>query len=1379
MSDYRLQIGADTRQLFLDINKAINKIKPVDIKVNAETKGMLNMVSTINKTASSFEKLEREEAKTAIQQQKLDKATAQTELAQLKLKNAIDKTNSTIKQQETRLSKWFGSLKKVFTFGTATMFLSAFYTTLQKGKEVIYEFDKSLIELAKVSDLTGQALKDFKDDAYNLAKQLHTSAISVTDAVTEFKKSGRSLEEAKVMSESSIKFQAIADEAMTASESAKFLTQTMNAYNMVAKDSVKIIDSVNEVSNKYSISSGDLSKNIGKVTSVANLANVSFDQLLGLITASNTSMQNASKVTNGYKTILTNLMTKDLTDKFAKIGIDIDEASKGMTDIFGLLEIMSKKYKDNSVIIDETTGELISGSREMFDLFQDIAGTHNINVLVSALSSFDIAVSATKTSMESAGSAQREYEKSLEGIEAKLRALNGGFVELVTDGALTSLIKLIIDGGVALLTFANTGVGKTIINIALLTGGIKLLNVSMGVLNNTSLATFLKQLILVKSGLASAVEGTLLYDVVNKGLTKTILAQTKAWALSPFGKVALAVGAVALIAKTVKSLNEIYETQNEKLIELQDEYNNLSAEVEGLRSISNPTQGEKDRLALLEAELVVQKELLDIQRQKTFEAFDAPKLNIEGLGLSGVPLFSTGEDDIQTAIDNYNYLQEKMAEVEAQKQAYIASNEALKASNQEGSQEYLDNAKAISELDDTMQRYESSLTTTEGEIVEYGKTLGDFNDSNLLVGTTFEGLYDNILDIVGVIKEKQEVEEDDDKGTTVENLEKTTEAYKEQREALSSTMETVENLKSCVDDYNNSQGGNIDALLKLLELDSEYLSLLEMQNGVLSINETALSNLVTQKANEAKISAVENAMAQAGVIANNELSWAISNVGTSANDKRSSLKALGDTVLSTGAKFASATGDVAGFMGALGVDTSGLSENAKNQIAGIFSGLQTQLSLIDQVSTSFVSSGGYKSPSKASGGSKSTSKTKKDPIKEKKEVFDEIIKDLEFELYLLEQEGASQEARVDKQKEIQATLKKQEKWFRSKGLDDNDDYIQETVKQWYGLADDINDIYEDIFKEQQKIREEALEQQVDEFENAFDVILNKIDSEMELLEKQEDLIKEKYSAEIDLLEEKNDKREKSIDLMKKEQEVAKAEVDKKMILKDGKFVYASDITDVSVAKEELEEAKREQALEEQIETLEKNQEAELDILRDKINAWEEYKEEWESVVDSYETKQNELFANQVFGIDVEKMVWETRIRNIQDFATQYEKILTELNNVQSQEFSPTNKTFKSSSVDTSVKAITSSQLNNNLVGQKYNSSLSVPIGDNSLDTTLMQSFANNLPSYVPMQQVDLKQSGGITQIFKDAQIILQGVNSPDDLATALSVKFKNYAKQYS
>ena len=91
------------------------------------------------------------------------------------------------------------------------------------------------------------------------------------------------------------------------------------------------------------------------------------------------------------------------------------------------------------------------------------------------MSNFATAISATETAENSAGSATKENSKYMESLSAKLNALKGQLQELVIgDGSLSTFMKGVVDAGTAILKFANSDIGKTIIELTLAYTGFSL-----------------------------------------------------------------------------------------------------------------------------------------------------------------------------------------------------------------------------------------------------------------------------------------------------------------------------------------------------------------------------------------------------------------------------------------------------------------------------------------------------------------------------------------------------------------------------------------------------------------------------------------------------------------------------------------------------------------------------------------------------------------------------------------------------------------------------------------------------------------------------------------------------------------------------------------
>ena len=98
----------------------------------------------------------------------------------------------------------------------------------------------------------------------------------------EFRKNSFNDSDAATLAKVATTFQNVADEAMSASDSASFIIAQMKAFNIEAENATHIIDAVNAVSNNYAVSSSDLANNLGKVSSALAVGGNSFEETLGL-----------------------------------------------------------------------------------------------------------------------------------------------------------------------------------------------------------------------------------------------------------------------------------------------------------------------------------------------------------------------------------------------------------------------------------------------------------------------------------------------------------------------------------------------------------------------------------------------------------------------------------------------------------------------------------------------------------------------------------------------------------------------------------------------------------------------------------------------------------------------------------------------------------------------------------------------------------------------------------------------------------------------------------------------------------------------------------------------------------------------------------------
>lgn len=285
----------------------------------------------------------------------------------------------------------------------------------------------------------------------------------MVEAATEFRKSGFGDEDAANLALVATMYQNVADESISAADSAGFIIAQMKAFNIEAEDATRIIDAVNEVSNNYAVSSSDLANNLGKVSSALAVGGNSFEEVLGMMTAITEITRNSSTAARGLVSVQsrfnqiideTSSTGKKLTDFYSKHGIAIKDQNGQLRNLYDVL-------KDTASIWDT----LDENEQKYFLNIQ--AGANQTRNLAALMENFGVAIDATATAMNSAGSAAEENGRVMESLQKKIDNLRAAWENFSTNTITKDFIGNIIDAGTQLLTFANTDLGQATVKALL------------------------------------------------------------------------------------------------------------------------------------------------------------------------------------------------------------------------------------------------------------------------------------------------------------------------------------------------------------------------------------------------------------------------------------------------------------------------------------------------------------------------------------------------------------------------------------------------------------------------------------------------------------------------------------------------------------------------------------------------------------------------------------------------------------------------------------------------------------------------------------------------------------------------------------------------
>ena len=285
----------------------------------------------------------------------------------------------------------------------------------------------------------------------------------MVEAATEFRKSGFGDEDAANLALVATMYQNVADESISAADSAGFIIAQMKAFNIEAENATHIIDAVNEVSNNYAVSSSDLANNLGKVSAALAVGGNSFEEVLGMMTAITEITRNSSTAARGLVSVQSrfNQIIDETSSTGQKLTAFYDKHGIAIKDQDGQLRNLYDVLKDTAGIWDT----LDKNEQKYFLNIQ--AGANQTRNLAALMENFGVAIDATATAMNSAGSAAEENGRVMESLQKKIDNLKAAWENFSTNTITKDFIGGIIDAGTQLLTFANTDLGQATVKALL------------------------------------------------------------------------------------------------------------------------------------------------------------------------------------------------------------------------------------------------------------------------------------------------------------------------------------------------------------------------------------------------------------------------------------------------------------------------------------------------------------------------------------------------------------------------------------------------------------------------------------------------------------------------------------------------------------------------------------------------------------------------------------------------------------------------------------------------------------------------------------------------------------------------------------------------
>ena len=466
------QLGNATRTVSNIVKEMTTTTSTVSGTINDLGKSYKGLITTTEKVGTNGEYLRtvvseyiNETGQAVVKTEQFNKANIQVATTQRVVTDDINKTSQSIhnlgnssQQSASKVEGLGNMLSRAFTrlanYYIASIPIQMFRKAVSGTIETVKNFDAAITEMGKVSEYSGQQLKNYTKDLAELGTEVARTRTEMTEAATGWLKAGYSEEDAALLAKFSALLQNTADEEISAADATSVLVSQLKAYHMETEEAIKVTDIINKVSANQAVSSYDISQGLTMASAAMATFGNNIEETTALLTAGTTIFQGRSKqVARGLNMIATRVAKNG--EELKKYGVDINDANGQLRSTYEILVDLAPKWNAMT-------------KAQQVALGNTLAGTNQYKILAAIMSQMDVAVEAYDQALDASGETMKQNAVYMESITAKTTALKAEFEKLALgDGGLQSIAKGFIDIGTSILKFINAIGGLTPLLIAL------------------------------------------------------------------------------------------------------------------------------------------------------------------------------------------------------------------------------------------------------------------------------------------------------------------------------------------------------------------------------------------------------------------------------------------------------------------------------------------------------------------------------------------------------------------------------------------------------------------------------------------------------------------------------------------------------------------------------------------------------------------------------------------------------------------------------------------------------------------------------------------------------------------------------------------------
>lgn len=465
----KIDLGIDTAQAraisqaasaLASLQRAQNQAAAASQKTaQAEAKATAEMAKygqQIEKTAQAQARTTQTANQLAAAQERTTQAQERTTQAEIRLQTEQERTNRAMMGGTDAVNAFSVALGNIAA-RAFHLVISKITQSLREAVSTMKDVDTQLTNISKVSGITGQALSEMGERAYETASKYGVAADEFLSAVYTFQKAGLN-DSAEQMGELAVKTMLVGD--TTADVASQFLISANAAWKLGGdmERLSQIVDEADYINNNYATDLEKLSSGLPRVASVAAQAGMSAEETLaalGTITA--VTQESGTKAATALRALILNIegQVGEFVDDTGETFEVTEESVKSMQ---GLME----KYAKAELDAAKASGELINpmtaikaifegmansdlNNQELFTLLSGMGGKLRTNQLTALVQNYELFGEMLDKIADSAGTADSEIALMMDSWERKTQVLKNTWTEFISDVVDSDTIKSGID----------------------------------------------------------------------------------------------------------------------------------------------------------------------------------------------------------------------------------------------------------------------------------------------------------------------------------------------------------------------------------------------------------------------------------------------------------------------------------------------------------------------------------------------------------------------------------------------------------------------------------------------------------------------------------------------------------------------------------------------------------------------------------------------------------------------------------------------------------------------------------------------------------------------------------------------------------------------